>query len=183
MGVLPNMSKIPVNAYKKKDDMHTLRSSLGYVLGIMLLALVTFSPQIQAQEDERYLVYDDFTLNDAMEDRLRFGPTGAFGWANGHRLVVRGLIPTSPADGKLIMHDVIVGANGKMFVEGLDPRPQLASAITQSETAKMGGKLTLRLIRDGKPMSVNIQLQVLGTYAKTWSGTRTKPPKNLSGSS
>lgn len=115
--------------------MRTLGPSLVYILGIMLLTLVTVSPRIHTRENERYLIYDDFTLNDAMEDRLRFGPTGVFGWANGHRLVVRGLIPTSPADGKLIMHDVIVGANGKMFLTGQDPRPQLASAITQSETA------------------------------------------------
>jgi len=148
--------------------MRKLGSSLVYVLGITLLTLITVSSPTQAQEDERYLVYDDFTLNEAMEDRLRFGPTGAFGWAKGHQFVVRGLIPTSPADGKLIMHDVIVGANGKQFAEGMDPRPQLASAITQSETEKMDGKLTLRVIRDGKPRSVNIQLQVLGTYAKTW---------------
>lgn len=147
--------------------MRALGSSLGYVLGITLLTLVTLSPHVHAREDERYLVYDDFILNDAMENRLRFGPTGAFGWAKDHHLVVRGLVPTSPADGKLAMHDVIVGANGKMFVAGLDPRPQLANAITRSETAEMGGKLTLRVIRDGKPVTETIQLQVLGTYAKT----------------
>lgn len=159
--------------------MRTLGSSLVYILGITLLTLVTVSPPTHAQEDARYLVYDDFTLNDAMENRLRFGPTGAFGWANGHHLIVRGVVPTSPADGKLFMHDVIAGANGKQFTEGLDPRPQLANAITQSETTQMGGKLTLQLIRDGRPRSVNIQLQVLGTYAKTWPYNCSKSRKIL----
>ena len=148
--------------------MRTLGSSLGYVLGITLLTLMAGPSLIHAQEDERYLVFDDFILNDAMENRLRFGPTGAFGWVKDHHLVVRGLVPTSPADGKLVMHDVIVGANGRMFPAGQDPRPHLADAITRSETEQLGGTLTLSVIRDGKPLTATLQLQVLGTYAPTW---------------
>lgn len=179
MGALPDISKMPLNTFKDRGDMHTLRSSSGYVLVIMLLTLAAVCPLTQAREDERYLIYDDFSLNEAMENRLRFGPTGAFGWAKDNYLVVRGLIPTSPADGKLIMHDVIVGANGKRFPEGHDPRSHLANAITESETEKMGGKLTLNVIREGKPITVKIQLEVMGSYSKTWPYNCSKSRKIL----
>lgn len=171
--------KSQVNTFRKRKDMRTSGPSLICILGVILSTLMTISPNIRAQENEQYLIYDDFTLNDAMENRLRFGPTGAFGWVKDNHFVVRGLIPTSPADGKLIAHDVIIGANDKMFVEGLDPRPQLANAITQSETVKMRGKLTLNVIREGKPLRVNIQLDVMGTYSDTWPYDCSKSRKIL----
>lgn len=119
-------------------------------------------------ERDRYLVHYHRRLDSPQELRLRLGPTGAWGWANGHTIVVRGCRPTSPADGVLRKHDVITGANDRPFAEGKDPRRELAHAITDSETEEGKGRLVLSLVREGRAGKVTIRLPVLGSYRATW---------------
>jgi len=119
-------------------------------------------------ELRRYLVYYHRRLDAPQELRLRLGPTGAWGWANGRTIIVRGCRPTSAADGVLRKHDVITGAGGEPFGEGRDPRRELANAITQSETREGGGRLVLSLIREGRARQVTVLLPAMGSYSPTW---------------
>ncbi|MEN9974391.1 MAG: hypothetical protein RLZZ282_397, partial [Verrucomicrobiota bacterium] len=71
----------------------------------------------------------------------------------------------SPADGVVHVNDVILGAGGKAF--SCDARQSLAQAIQGAETDASAGVLALSLWRAGKPLTVQIQLKVMGTYSAT----------------
>ncbi len=99
------------------------------------------------------------------------GPTGARGWIwgwMGHTTDARQVLVTdvakgSPADGVLAKGDVILGVDGKPFVD--DARIVLARAITQAETEKGGGILRLLRWREGRTENVQVKLPVVGTYS------------------
>ncbi|MDP6544336.1 MAG: DUF6288 domain-containing protein [Phycisphaerae bacterium] len=90
------------------------------------------------------------------------GPTGLFGVTSPTNIVITKVQKGSPADGKIKVGDVIVGAGGVAFKDST--RRQLADAIDQAETKKAKGVLTLRL-KGGK--KVDLQLKVLGSYSDT----------------
>lgn len=90
------------------------------------------------------------------------GPTGLFGITSPTNIKVTKVLEGSPAEGKIEVGDVIVGAGDFMFKE--DTRPALAEAIDQAETEKAKGILTLTL-EGGK--KVDLQLKVLGSYSDT----------------
>lgn len=100
------------------------------------------------------------------------GPTGARGWiftASGHSHEARQILITdvakgSPADGKLLKGDIILGVDGKSFAD--DARVQFAKAIATAESEK-GGILHLLRWRGGKTDAVELKLQVLGSYSAT----------------
>ena len=94
--------------------------------------------------------------------------TGPFGPNMGVREVQKG----SPADGKLLVGDVIYSANGKML--GEEEEMTMAVAITDSEAKD--GKLVLGVHRDGRNMDVAIQLAVMGKYSATspWNCLKTE---------
>jgi len=101
------------------------------------------------------------------------GPTGARGWiytANGHSHDARQILITSvskgsPADGPLEKGDVIVGVDGKNFAG--DARVQFANAIAFAESEQGAGRLHPLRWREGKTNSVELKLQVLGSYSAT----------------
>lgn len=103
-----------------------------------------------------------------------FGPTGVTGWFYGREFVVNGLDKGSPADGILKRYDRIRAVNGRRipspnFDAGeSDSRRVLGQGITEAETEKFGGKLTVTVWRNGKEADLVIQLPVLGSYSKTW---------------
>ena len=90
------------------------------------------------------------------------GPTGLFGVTSPTDIKITKVQKGSPADGKIRVGDVIVGAGGVSFKE--NTRQQLADAIDRAETEEAKGVLTLTL-KGGK--KVDLQLTVLGTYSDT----------------
>jgi len=83
-------------------------------------------------------------------------------------LVVVAVEPSSPAADKVQVNDIIIGANGRLFDDPMDPRPAMGFALVHSQTAALGGKLTLQIVRDAKPINVTLQLPVSPARAKTW---------------
>ena len=109
---------------------------------------------------------------DAQHD-WNLGATGARGWMHSykmHTLSARQILITqiakgSPADGRLEVGDVIVGINGKTFDS--DPRPAFGQALTEAESERGGGKLSLLVWRAGQTRTVALKLPVLGSYSAT----------------
>lgn len=83
-------------------------------------------------------------------------------------LVVVAIEPESPADGQLEIDDIIIGANGTLFDDPMDPRPALGFALVHSQTSEFGGKLVLQVVRDGVAGNVTLKLPVGKPYARSW---------------
>jgi hypothetical protein len=119
----------------------------------------------------------DFTQGDVFPKNARhdwnLGPTGARGWMYSDKLVttdarqiaVTAVEKGSPADGVLVVGDVLLGAGGKPF--SYDPRTELGLAINAAETEAGGGKLVLMRWRAGKSEEVVVKLPVLGSFSAT----------------
>jgi len=114
----------------------------------LLIATVFISGTAQAQHYE----YKEHHL----------GPTGLFGVTSPTDIKITKVRAGSPADGKIKVGDVIVGAGAATFKD--NTRRQLADAIDQAETHQAKGVLTLTL-KGGR--KVNLQLKVLGAYSGT----------------
>ena len=71
----------------------------------------------------------------------------------------------SPADGVLEPGDVVLGTFGRPFDE--DARKALGKAIGRAETEACRGVLPLIVWRKGRTRSVNVKLQVMGSYSDT----------------
>jgi sialate O-acetylesterase len=93
------------------------------------------------------------------------GPTGLRVQFYGPNLYVLFAYKGSPADGKILRDDMLYAVNGKRF--GEDMLGEVAEAITQAETEEGGGRISFDLVRDGKKMTVDLQLEVLGSYSPT----------------
>jgi len=93
------------------------------------------------------------------------GPVGVRVGPFGPNMGVRELKPGSPADGALLVGDVIYSANGQML--GEKAWEVMAQAITDSETRGAKGRLLLGVRRDGENMDVEVPLEVMGTYSST----------------
>lgn len=148
----------------------------GRLLTILLtgllsaLLLATSTSLLQAEQP-------DFTEGDSIPEDAshdwNLGPTGARGWMytnemttlDARQIRVTEVADNSPADGKLKVGDVILGVNGESF--SYDPREELGKAITKAETKADGGKLTLKVWREGETGTVVLNLPVLGSYSKT----------------
>lgn len=80
----------------------------------------------------------------------------------------------SPADGVVMVDDVILGVDGKPF--GDDARKAIALAIQEAETKARNGELKLRVWRGGKTQDLALKLAVMGTYSETapWNCEKSK---------
>ncbi len=117
----------------------------------------------------------DFTMGDNHEEfhDWPLGPTGIRGWIYGakcqttdaRQILVTAVEKDSPADGKLMAGDVILGISGTKFSD--DARIQFALAIAKAEEEKSGGDLRLTRWRAGKTDTVNLKIKVMGTYSAT----------------
>lgn len=87
--------------------------------------------------------------------------TAPFGPNMGVLHVLKG----SPADGKILVGDIIYDVNGKLL--GDDPLRVAADAITYAESEAGNGGITFGLRRKGKNLNVSLKLEVLGTYSST----------------
>jgi len=101
------------------------------------------------------------------------GATGARGWmycdtkvtSDARQIAITEVATGSPADGVLKVGDVILGVAGKPF--SYDPRTEFGKALTQAESSKGAGKLTLIRWSDGKQDEPVVMLPVLGDYSAT----------------
>lgn len=119
----------------------------------------------------------DFTKGDTIPKGAvhdwNLGATGCRGWMFSDKLVttdarqirITRVDKGSPADGVLQVGDVILGVGGKAFTH--DPRTEIGKALTEAETQKNNGKLSLIRWREGKASKVTLQLPVLGSYSPT----------------
>lgn len=83
-------------------------------------------------------------------------------------LIVTGVEPGSPADGKLEVGDVIIGSNNRLFPDWEDPRVPIGYAVAAAQTEAFGGMLTLHVGRGGKMIPVGIKLPVDRGYGENW---------------
>ncbi len=101
---------------------------------------------------------------------IPLGITGAHvtEFLNRSELFVVGVESNSSADGVLVPQDVIVGANGRLFDDPEDPRPEMGYALAESQSPQLKGILTLQIVRDGAPTNVRMNLGDNQSYAATW---------------
>lgn len=101
---------------------------------------------------------------------LPLGITGAYVTeALGQKELVVVHVPgDTPADGVLQPDDVIIGANGRLFADPEDPRPEMGHALAESQSPELGGILTLQIVRARRPISVKIELGSTLAYSDTW---------------
>ncbi|MGI9244418.1 MAG: DUF6288 domain-containing protein, partial [Verrucomicrobiales bacterium] len=119
----------------------------------------------------------DFTAGDPVpagaDHDWNLGATGARGWIFSDKMVtsearqiyITAVADDSPADGQLVVGDVVLGAHGKRFAS--DPRSEFGHALTVAESEAGAGKLKLLRWRDGKTDEVTLDLPVLGSYSST----------------
>jgi len=101
---------------------------------------------------------------------LPLGITGAYVTeALKHReLVVVHVLDDTPASGVLQPDDIVIGANGRLFQDPEDPRPEMGNALVESQSPELGGILTLHIVRDRKPLNIKIDLGSTLPYSETW---------------
>jgi len=115
---------------------------------------------------------------------INLGPTGARGTLESKSFTVKYVFKGSPADGVLLLDDVITGVNGKPFeiehrfghhltrmkefpeigYEG--PMMDFGNAIEDAEGKD--GNLTLSITRAGKPMDMVVKLVAIGRFSETY---------------
>jgi len=101
----------------------------------------------------------------------QFGPTGIYGKVYSDHIVVERLSKGSPADGKLQAGDRILGVGGRSLAG--NAHRLSAECIDEAETAEGKGILKLKVKRPGaegtagEALTVELRLQVLGTYSRT----------------
>ena len=78
------------------------------------------------------------------------------------------VLDKTPAGGVLQLDDIIIGANGRFFQDVEDPRPEMGNALVESQSPELGGKLTLHVVRAGKPVNMKIDLGSTLRYSDTW---------------
>jgi hypothetical protein len=98
----------------------------------------------------------------AAQKAHHLGPTGLLGSVGRGQIRITKVEKGSPAEGKVKVGDVVVGAGGSAL--GGDVRRAFADAIDRAETREGGGVLTLAL-KGGR--KVELRLEVLGSYSET----------------
>ncbi len=100
---------------------------------------------------------------------VHLGPTGIIATLSddGDNFQVEAVEKGGPAEGKLKKGDIVISVNGKKFIQHV--RKEFAMAIDASESKKMKGKLTLGIQTSNakEKKTVELQLQVLGSYSAT----------------
>ncbi|MDA0840112.1 MAG: DUF6288 domain-containing protein [Planctomycetota bacterium] len=117
------------------------------IIALASALLIACSPMALARPE----VVPDLTKATPQNTRNNYnlGPTGALGWMNveggmtekARQILVTAVEKGSPADGKLMAGDVILGVFGKPFTR--DARRTFGEAIGQAETEEAGGLLPL----------------------------------------
>lgn len=110
--------------------------------------------------------YETPTRYNSGTTTYNLGPTGARGWfrefnggelfwaPNGREILIVHVDPGSPADGKLQVFDVLVGADGKTFDQ--DATVCLGNAIAKAQRGN--GRLPLNVWRQGRTINITLDL-------------------------
>jgi len=101
---------------------------------------------------------------------LPLGVTGAYVVeAQGKKeLLVVHVLDDTPAAGSLQLDDIIIGANGRIFTDPEDPRPEMGNALCESQSQELGGILTLHIVRDRKALKVKLDLGNKLSFSDTY---------------
>jgi hypothetical protein len=106
---------------------------------------------------------------------VNLGPTGARAILKSKSFVVKYIFKGTPAAGRLKLNDEIVGVNGKAFAPhtfggrsvGYDG-PMMDFGLAIEEAEGYDGTLTVNVKRGGQPTTVQIPLEAIGKYSKTF---------------
>ena len=123
-----------------------------------------FSLPIPQWQNEGAVIVDGRLKRDFKSGKA-LGPTGLRVSFFGPNLYVNSAFLGSPADGKILPGDFLFGVNGEVFGESI--YKQVANAITHAETEEGQGLISFDLLRNGEKMTVELQLEVLGTFSPT----------------
>ena len=126
--------------------------------------------QVSAKQPPAVIDYTKAKYENTYHD-WNLGPTGArggmWGWktetSHARQIYVTAVQKDSPADGVLVIGDVILGLEGELF-EG-DARHAFGKAISKAEAGS--GKLLLTCWRKGETKTLTIQIPALGEYSDT----------------
>jgi len=146
----------------------------------LLGSLCTLLSNIHATPPDATTAYIDTTYT------YNLGPTGARGWiystgnewtfapegltTESRQIKVTQIETGSPADGILQVNDVILGASGTAAAPVAftsDARKTYGLAIGEAEKAANAGALKLLVWRGGSTLTVQLTLQVMGSYSAT----------------
>ncbi len=145
-------------------------------LASLVLAAALITPS-QAAAGKNDMEKPDFTKGDKIPEGAThdwtLGATGMRGWiyteggetSDARQISVVAVDEGSPAHGKFVVGDVILGVAEKPF--SYDPRTEFGKALTIAESDQGKGILSLIRWRDGKQGNVVINLPVLGNYSAT----------------
>ena len=139
-------------------------------MALLSAALCSAAPNGKVPDFTKGEVLDPNHKKKKYYDRA-MGPTGLWGevdsqdMANGASRDARQFRITkveagSPAEGKIKLGDVVIGASGRNFDS--DARKLLAAAIQKAE--ETNGNLSLRIWREGKTFEQTLKLKVMGAY-------------------
>ncbi len=150
---------------------------MSYHYPATILSLIASTSLLMAAGGAKTITMPDFTQGGTIPEQAKqdwnLGATGMRGWmfisnletSQARQIAVTQVAPKSPADGKLVVGDVILGVAGRSFSH--DPRVEFGKALTAAETNAGKGKLALTRWRDGKEEEVVLEIPVLGTYSRT----------------
>ena len=124
-----------------------------------------FFMSIADWENDGPVIYDGQLQTGRDKGRV-LGPTGLkVTLAYNRNLFVNNTYVGSPAEGKLLHGDFLYGVNGEKF--GDDVFADVAEAITLAETEEANGIMSFLVLRNNRKLTVDIQLEVLGTFSDT----------------
>ena len=151
---------------------------LTVLVSIAAVALLALPANSSAAKPKGNAPNPDFTKGESIPPDAKhdwnLGATGARGWmftgrtfatTDARQIKITKVAKGSPAEGTLVVGDVILGVGGKPF--SYDPRTEFGKALTLAESEAGGGKLQLTRWRAGSSEEVTIKLPVLGTYSAT----------------
>jgi len=151
----------------------TIKSLTSFVAAVLL----ALPASVSAAKPKGNPTNPDFTKGESIPEGFKhdwnLGTTGARGWMFPDKLVttdarqikITKVAKGSPAEGTLVVGDVILGVGGKLFF--YDPRTEFGKALTVAESEAGGGRLVLTRWRSGRSEEVTMKLPVLGTYSAT----------------
>ena len=140
---------------------------------ITLLAILTL-PAFAAGGGGKF-PNPDFTKGDVIPAQAKkdwnLGATGLRGWIyaqdfvtyEARQIFITKVAGGSPADGVIMVGDVILGVAGNAF--SYDPRTEFGKALTAAEAGE--GSLKLTRWREGAATEVEVKLPALGSYSAT----------------
>lgn len=139
-------------------------------VAVLALSLLAGGPFLLADGPVTPVIYSPHVAK--FDCHMNMGPTGAKAWMRGYHFQVVSIDQESPADGLLMLGDLVIGANGTKFGPDADPRMTLGNAIGEAEATGQPLKLTVR--REGRKRKVKIDLPAIGPYSPTWPAKCTK---------